>query len=62
VAAIAADDPARYERDWRAITRDFRVLTSGLVVAARSPLRPAIVPAAVHLPRLYGGIVERLAR
>lgn len=62
VAAIAADDPARYERDWTTITRDFRMLTSGLVAAARSPLRPAIVPAAVRLPRLYGRIVERLAR
>ncbi|GAB3794736.1 NAD(P)/FAD-dependent oxidoreductase [Humibacter antri] len=62
VAAIAADDPMPYERSWSAITRDFRVLTRGLVAAGRSPLRRAIVPAAVRMPRLYGGIVERLAR
>lgn len=62
VAAIAADDPARYERDWRRSTRDFRVLTDGLVRAASSPLRAAIVPAASRLPGLYGAIVERLAR
>ncbi|WP_460573869.1 NAD(P)/FAD-dependent oxidoreductase [Humibacter soli] len=62
VAAIAADDPQRYEREWKRITRDFRMLTGGLVTAARSPLRPAIVPAATRLPRLYGTIVERLAR
>ena len=62
VAAIVAGEPHRYERRWTRITRDFRMLTGGLVVAARSPLRPAIVPAAVRLPRVYAGIVERLAR
>ena len=62
VAAVAADDPARYEREWRRSTRDFRVLTDGLVRAASSPLRGAIVPAASRLPGLYGAIVERLAR
>ncbi len=53
---------ADYPREWRAITREFRVTTGALVAAATSPLRPAIVPAAVALPRLYAGIVERLAR
>ncbi len=62
VAAVAAGQPARYERDWRRATRDFRVLTDGLVRAAGSPLRAAIVPAASRLPGLYGSIVERLAR
>ncbi|MFF1876739.1 NAD(P)/FAD-dependent oxidoreductase [Leifsonia sp. NPDC058230] len=62
VAAIVAADPARYEREWRSETRDFRMLTSALVVAARSPLRDRIVPAAVRAPRLFGSIVERLAR
>ncbi len=62
IAAIVAEDPARYEREWRRATRDFRVLTDGLVRAANSPLRSAIVPAASLLPRVYGGIVERLAR
>jgi hypothetical protein len=32
------------------------------VLAARSPLRPAIVPLADRLPRVYGAVVERLAR
>jgi len=62
VSAIMAGDVRRYEHEWEAITRDFRVLTSSLIVAARSPLRRAIVPAAVRLPALYGGIVERLSR
>jgi hypothetical protein len=43
-------------------TRDFRVLTSGLVAAARSPLRSRVVPAAVASPSVFGMIVERLAR
>jgi flavin-dependent dehydrogenase len=51
-----------YERAWKRATRDFRVLTSGLVRAASSPFRPLIVPAAARLPRVYGAVVERLAR
>lgn len=62
-AAVATlDDPAAYERAWRAATRDYRVLTSGLVAWATSPLRPALVPAARHAPALFAGVVERLAR
>lgn len=62
VAAIVAGAPQQYDADWKRVTRDFRVLTSGLVRAAGSPVRRAIVPAAATLPRLYGSIVERLAR
>ncbi|WP_168203691.1 NAD(P)/FAD-dependent oxidoreductase [Humibacter ginsenosidimutans] len=62
VSAIIAGDPHGYEREWAALTRGFRGMTSGLVAAARSPLRTAIVPAAVLLPGVYGAIVERLAR
>jgi flavin-dependent dehydrogenase len=62
VAAIATDDADGYEREWSRITRDFRLLTSGLVRVASSPLRGAIVPVAQSLPALYGGVVERLAR
>jgi menaquinone-9 beta-reductase len=62
VLSISANTPGSYGREWRRITRDFRRLTSGLVLAARSPLRGAIVPVAGALPRVYGGIVERLAR
>ncbi|CAN5416334.1 NAD(P)/FAD-dependent oxidoreductase [soil metagenome] len=60
VASITGGPP--YEEEWRRVTRSFRVLTSGLVAAAGSPLRGAIVPAARALPGLYGAIVERLAR
>jgi flavin-dependent dehydrogenase len=62
VGCVAADAPRRYERQWRRETRDFRLLTSGLVALATSPARKAIVPLAVRFPRLFGAIVERLAR
>jgi flavin-dependent dehydrogenase len=62
-AAVARlDDAAAYEREWRAVTRDYRWLTSALVAAATSPVRRAVVPAAARAPRLYGAVVERLAR
>ena len=62
VAAIVAGEPQGYNAEWRRVTRDFRTLTSGLVTAARSPARAAIVPLAARMPALYGSIVERLAR
>jgi flavin-dependent dehydrogenase len=62
VAAIRTDRPNDYEREWRRITRDFRVTTSILVAAATGPLRRSIVPLAVALPRVFGSVVESLAR
>ncbi|MCC2308203.1 NAD(P)/FAD-dependent oxidoreductase [Cellulomonas chengniuliangii] len=63
-AAVATLDegPDAYEAAWSEATHDYRVLTSGLLRAAHSPLRAGIVPAAVALPRVYGAVVERLAR
>lgn len=62
-AAVATlEDPAAYERAWVAATRDYRVLTGGLVGWATSPLRGAVVPVARGLPPLFGAVVERLAR
>ncbi|HSJ61648.1 MAG TPA: NAD(P)/FAD-dependent oxidoreductase [Jiangellaceae bacterium] len=62
VAAVAGENPARYEAEWRRITRDYRLLTSALVGAGRRPaLRSRIVPLACRLPRVYGAIVDRLA-
>jgi flavin-dependent dehydrogenase len=65
VEAIRAGNPrpaAAYDREWARVSRDFRAITSGLLVVAQSPLRPLIVPAARALPRVFGGAVERLAR
>ena len=62
IACIVEGRPRDYDREWKRVTRDFRTLTSGLVRAATGPLRPAIVPLAARLPRVYGAVVERLAR
>lgn len=62
VAVATLDDPAAYERAWTAVTRDYRLLTRALVTWAGSPARAAIVPAAASAPRLFGAVVERLAR
>jgi flavin-dependent dehydrogenase len=62
IDCVEADDAGRYEREWSRRTRDFRVLTAGLVAAANSPLRSRIVPAAAALPGVFGAVVERLAR
>ena len=62
IAAVHSGRPASYPRRWRAVTREFRVLTRSLVVLASSPLRPSIVPLASKAPRLFGAIVNRLAR
>jgi 2-polyprenyl-6-methoxyphenol hydroxylase-like FAD-dependent oxidoreductase len=59
---LAADDLPGYERAWARATRDFRVLTAGLLAAAASPARGLIVPTAARLPRAFGAVVERLAR
>lgn len=62
-AAVAhRDDAAGYERAWTTATRDYRLLTTTLVAAATSPLRGALVPAAVRLPPVFASAVERLAR
>jgi len=62
IDSVAREAPADYERAWTRETRDFRLLTAGLVAAASSPLRRAIVPAAAALPWLFAATVERLAR
>lgn len=59
---LARDDLRGYERAWARSTRDFRLLTAGLLAAATSPARGLIVPAAAALPRVFGAVVERLAR
>ncbi|MFP3467288.1 NAD(P)/FAD-dependent oxidoreductase [Leifsonia sp. SIMBA_070] len=61
VAAVRAGNTEQYERAWRATTRDFRMLTAALVVAARSRFRPRIVSTAARRPELFGSIVERLS-
>ena len=63
IQAVRHETPHAYERSWASATRDYRVLTHGLVRAANHrTLRPLIVPAAHRVPAVFGQIVERLAR
>jgi menaquinone-9 beta-reductase len=62
ITAIHNENPSAYPRQWRKVTREFRLLTRGLVVVASSPLRRSIVPLASSMPRVFGSIVNRLAR
>jgi flavin-dependent dehydrogenase len=62
VRAVLADDVPGYEAEWWRITRSYRWLTRGLLVAASSPrLRPMIVPAAQVLPGVFRRVVDTLA-
>lgn len=62
VAAVAAGRPQDYEAAWREVTRSYRWLTGALVTATRAaPVRRALVPAAVRLPRLFAAAVDTLA-
>ncbi|WKN50487.1 NAD(P)/FAD-dependent oxidoreductase [Nocardioides sp. Arc9.136] len=63
VQAVALDDPAAYEQDWRRLTRRYRWLTHALLGATSlRPTRTALVPAAERLPWLFGATVDALAR
>lgn len=62
VQSLAAGDPERYEREWRRVSRPYRVITSGLLTARQHPYAARlVVPAAARLPRVFGYAVNRLA-
>jgi flavin-dependent dehydrogenase len=63
VDAVVADDPARYERNWRRVTRRHDLLTHALLTATRHRvLRSRIVPAAAAMPWAFEAAVNQLAR
>ena len=63
VTAIVDENPSSYEAAWRRITRDYRLLTRGLVLATASRAgRRAVVPAARLLPGVFNRAVNTLAR
>ena len=62
VSALQSGQPASYPKRWRSVTREFRILTRGLVLLASSPLRKSIVPLASKAPGVFGVVVNRLAR
>jgi flavin-dependent dehydrogenase len=59
---IKNNKPEKFERLWRRASRDFRVLTGVLAKVANSKLRGTIVPLAYRLPKVFGFIVDRLAK
>src|SRR5271165_5450445 len=62
VRAITADNPASYEAAWQRVTRDYRLLTRGLVLASTPrATRRAIVPACALLPPIFRWGVNILA-
>jgi len=63
VQSVVAGRPQAYPRRWRSLTREYRWLTSGLVMATRVPVaRRVLVPVAARLPRVFGAAIDTLAR
>jgi len=62
VDAIVNDSPSSYEAAWHRVTRNYRLLTRGLVLAGRPPAtRRAIVPVSTLLPPVFRWGVNVLA-
>jgi flavin-dependent dehydrogenase len=62
VDCVVRDRPDAYDRQWRRLTRRYRLLTAALVRAAASPsVRARIVPAATALPSIFARAVNQLA-
>jgi flavin-dependent dehydrogenase len=62
VRAVVAGAPSSYERDWRRLTRSYRLLTTTLLASTRPRLlRRQIVTAARVIPPVFGRAVEALA-
>jgi flavin-dependent dehydrogenase len=63
VDRVCSDEPERYERDYRVITRRYQLITAAMLAAARRPsLRRMIVPAAQRLAPVFTSAVNALAR
>ncbi|WP_049568500.1 NAD(P)/FAD-dependent oxidoreductase [Streptomyces sp. SBT349] len=63
VAALVAEAPALYERRWAQLTRRYRVLTRGLLLAtALPPARGALLPCCARAPWIFRAVVDQLAR
>ncbi|MDG5805731.1 FAD-dependent monooxygenase [Streptomyces ossamyceticus] len=61
IRAVVEGDVARYEREWRRLTRRYRWLTHALLGATRvPPVRGALVPLAQRLPWLFTAAVDVL--
>jgi flavin-dependent dehydrogenase len=62
VDCVTVDRPSDYDRQWRRMSRRYRMLTAGIVNASARPVvRSRIVPAAKHFPGIFAGVVNLLA-
>jgi flavin-dependent dehydrogenase len=62
VDAIVDESPASYESAWHRVTRNYRWLTRGLVLATTPrPVRRVVVPAGALLPKVFERAVNVLA-
>ena len=62
VGCVAADRPGDYDRQWRRMSRRYRLLTAGLLRASTlASVRTKIVPGAAALPAVFAGLVNQLA-
>lgn len=62
VNCIVAEQISDYDRQWRQLTRRYRLLTAALLGAGlHAPIRRRIVPAATALPKIFAGAVNQLA-
>jgi flavin-dependent dehydrogenase len=63
VKAVVAERPQDYDRQWRQMTRRYRMLTAALLGASGyAPLRSRLVPAAAAMPTVFKGVVNLLAQ
>jgi flavin-dependent dehydrogenase len=62
VNCVAADRPGDYDRQWRRVTRRYRLMTAALLRAGgHAKVRAGIVPAAAAMPRVFATAVNQLA-
>jgi flavin-dependent dehydrogenase len=62
VGCVVADRPAEYDRQWRRMSRRYRMLTAAVLHASSyQVVRSRIVPTATRLPTIFTGLVNQLA-
>lgn len=62
VNCVVAERTGDYDRQWRRLTRRYRLLTAALLGAVRhAPVRARLVPAATALPGVFAVAVNQLA-
>ena len=61
VGCVRADRPGDYDRQWRVLTRRYRLLTAALLHGSGfGPVRACITPASAALPSVFARVVNAL--